>query len=69
MNAITKMFVESLNAKTNHPGYSVLVRDRQGNEVEHGPYSKNIAHLCADEFKGFPFVAIEDMKTGEIFIQ
>lgn len=68
-NPIMEAFAASVTTRSVHPGYSVLVRDRKGQEAEHGPYSKPIAFLCASEFKCFPFVAIRNEETGEIVIQ
>lgn len=61
-------FVSAIGARSTHKGYTVCVRDRSGEEREIGTYSKNIAYLCAQDFKGFPLVAIRNEETQEFII-
>ena len=58
----------AIGTKSTHKGYTVCVRDRSGEEREIGTYSKNIAYLCAQDFKCFPFVAIRNEETQEFVI-
>lgn len=67
-NSIYNMFAAAVTTKSNHPGFMVLFRDRSGGEHEQGPYSRGIAKMVADEYSRFPFVAIEDLETGEIIL-